>query len=86
MNEWLNKAPDTAQSGSATSPSIFLPSLGEDAIPGSAGKTLSALAQVATFCDSPNQQRGGNAKKRWLRQAISEDHSSDGPPVGRPGI
>lgn len=90
MNEWLNKAPETAQSGNATSPSIFLPNLNQmvedGAIPGSAGKTLSALAQVATFCDSPSQQRGGNAKKRWLRQAISEDHSSDGPPVGRPGI
>ncbi|KAL1494317.1 hypothetical protein ABEB36_009932 [Hypothenemus hampei] len=85
MNEWLNKAPDLVQPASSISPSSLLPHLVDD-VANSAGssKSLAALAQAATFCDSPSQQqRGGNAKKRWLRQAISEDQSTDSP-IGRP--
>ncbi|XP_066157225.1 microtubule-associated protein 1B isoform X1 [Euwallacea fornicatus] len=80
MNEWLNKTPDSAQSGSSISPSVFLPHLSQimdDAI-NAANRNMSST----NLSDSPSQ-RGGNAKKRWLRQAISEDHSSDCP-IGRP--
>lgn len=38
-------------------------------------KSLAALAQVASFCDTNLQHPRGSAKKRWLRQAISEDNS-----------
>lgn len=88
MNEWLNKTPDPVQPASSISPSSLIPHLSqhadESANSATSNKNLSALAQVASLCDTPTQQRGGNAKKRWLRQAISEDHSCDSP-VGRPG-
>lgn len=64
----------------------------------SPAKNLAALAQAASFCDAvggsgsgqtagnggTNVQPRGNAKKRWLRQAISEDHCDS--PVSRPGM
>ncbi|XP_030761841.1 uncharacterized protein LOC115886711 isoform X2 [Sitophilus oryzae] len=76
MNEWLNKAPESLQqSVSYVSP----PATAEEAsVYASNTKNLAALAQAASFCDSAPQTRGGNAKKRWLRQAISEDRSTDG--------
>lgn len=59
---------------------------------GTSNKSLATLVQAATLCDSPPQAGGGrnlgggqgagNAKKRWLRQAISEECDS---PCSRPG-
>ncbi|KAJ8938710.1 hypothetical protein NQ318_007998 [Aromia moschata] len=84
MNEWLNKVPEPIHSASSISPSSLTPHLSAnpefDA--GSAfyapTKNLTTLAQAVSYCDTNIQSRG-NAKKRWLRQAISEDHSCDSP-------
>lgn len=80
MNEWLNKGTDI-QPASSISPSSLNPHYSQTnesiyetnntafyAPP----KNLTALAQVATFCENTSQPKG-NAKKRWLRQAIIED-------------
>lgn len=89
MNEWLNKVPDPVQSASSISPTSLQPHVSNNTDLEATGfystpsKNLAALAQVASFCDSSVQPRG-NAKKRWLRQAISEDHSCDSP-SSRPG-
>lgn len=89
MNEWLNKVPEPIHSASSISPSSLTPHIGNnseyDSGTGfySPAKNLSTLAQAVNYCDSSIQPRG-NAKKRWLRQAISEDHSCDSP-ASRPG-
>lgn len=89
MNEWLNKVPDPIHSASSISPSSLTPHMGNsseyDTNSGfySPAKNLSTLAQAVNYCDS-NVQPRGSAKKRWLRQAISEDHSCDSP-TSRPG-
>lgn len=69
MNEWLNKSPEPQQSN-IEQPEFY-------------SKSLATLVQAASLCDSPPQsnQKGGNAKKRWLRQAISEECDS---PCSRP--
>jgi histone-lysine N-methyltransferase MLL5 len=88
MNEWLNKVPEPVHSASSISPSSLTPHINTstdyDSNVGfyTPGKSLVALAQVASFCDT-NVQPRGNAKKRWLRQAISEDQCDS--PSGRPG-
>ncbi|CAG9857408.1 unnamed protein product [Phyllotreta striolata] len=83
MNEWLNKTPEAVQAGDATGQfatgqqqqqahnnnPVELDSGG-----GFAAKNLS---QMMSYCEV--QQARGSAKKRWLRQAISEDHSCDSP-------
>lgn len=79
MNEWLNKTPDTLQAASSISPASLFPHLNQ-----MVDESTNPNKHLSGFGESPSQ-RGGNAKKRWLRQAISEDHSSDGP-IGRPGI
>jgi adenosine/AMP kinase len=87
MNEWLNKVPEPVHSASSISPSSLTPHINTstdyDSNVGfyTPGKSLVALAQVASFCDT-NVQPRGNAKKRWLRQAISEDQCDS--PSGRP--
>lgn len=70
MNEWLNKSPEPTQSN--TEQTEFY---------NSGSKSLATLVQAASLCDSPPQtnQKGGNAKKRWLRQAISEECDSPRP-------
>ncbi|XP_018575451.1 uncharacterized protein LOC108914194 isoform X2 [Anoplophora glabripennis] len=84
MNEWLNKVPEPIHSASSISPSSLTPHLSNssefDANSGfySPAKNLTTLAQAVNYCDS-NVQPRGSAKKRWLRQAISEDHSCDSP-------
>lgn len=86
MNEWLNKT--DIQSASAISPSSLTPHMhNSNEYDGAAGyytpaKNLNTLAQAANFCDSSLQPRG-SAKKRWLRQAISEDQCDS--PNSRPG-
>lgn len=78
MNEWLNKGTDIVQSASSISPSSLTPHItpisdydsNSNAGFYAPSKNLVALAQAATYCDTPSK---GNAKKRWLRQAISED-------------
>ncbi|XP_064211285.1 uncharacterized protein upSET isoform X2 [Tribolium castaneum] len=87
MNEWLNKVPEPVHSASSISPSSLTPHIntGTDYESNvgfyNPGKSLVALAQVASFCDT-NVQPRGSAKKRWLRQAISEDQCDS--PSGRP--
>lgn len=76
MNEWLNKVPDPVQSASSISPSSLIPHTNEEPGNCSTNKSAGPLTQ-GSFCETTPQQRGGNAKKRWLRQAISEDHSCD---------
>ncbi|CAH0554751.1 unnamed protein product [Brassicogethes aeneus] len=70
MNEWLNKETvgNDYDHGAAPSAASFY----------SPAKNLAALAQAATYCDV-NEAPRGSAKKRWLRQAISEDRSCDSP-------
>ncbi|CAG9822140.1 unnamed protein product [Phaedon cochleariae] len=78
MNEWLNKVPEPVQAASSTSPSFVSPVVGgtED---GACTPTKSAgLTQTPASCGADVQPRG-SAKKRWLRQAISEDHSCERP-------
>ncbi|XP_076266838.1 SET domain-containing protein upSET isoform X1 [Rhynchophorus ferrugineus] len=79
MNEWLNKVPESAAPVTSISPSPLATNAEDGTSYGSSNKNLAALAQAASFCDNMMQPRGGNAKKRWLRQAISEDHSNDSP-------
>lgn len=89
MNEWLNKVPDPVQPASSISPNSLTPhvmsnvDLELNSFYSTPTKNLAALAQAAAYCDVTIQPRG-NAKKRWLRQAISEDHSCDSP-SSRPG-
>ncbi|KAI4460800.1 upset isoform a [Holotrichia oblita] len=86
MNEWLNKGTDIVQSASSISPSSLTAHITptENIVYDSGfytpSKNLVALAQAATYCDSA--QPRGNAKKRWLRQAISEDQCDS--PSSRP--
>lgn len=88
MNEWLNKGTDVVQSASSISPSSLTAhitpteNIAYDTNTGfyTPSKNLVALAQAATYCDS--SQSRGNAKKRWLRQAISEDQCDS--PSSRP--
>ncbi|KRT80386.1 hypothetical protein AMK59_7379, partial [Oryctes borbonicus] len=86
MNEWLNKGTDIVQSASSISPSSLTAHITPtDNIVYDSGfytpsKNLVALAQAATYCNS--SQPRGNAKKRWLRQAISEDQCDS--PNSRP--
>lgn len=48
-------------------------------------QSLATLVQAANICSSSTvaHPTGGNAKKRWLRQAISEECDS---PNSRPGM
>ena len=78
MNEWLNKGTDLVQSASSISPSSLTAHIAQteslyDTSTGffTPSKNLVSIAQAATYCD-PTQSHG-SAKKRWLRQAISED-------------
>lgn len=79
MNEWLNKGTDI-QPASSISPSSLNPHYSQpennlyetNSAYYAPPKNLTALAQVATYCETPSQSKG-NAKKRWLRQAIIED-------------
>lgn len=93
MNEWLNKSPECVQSASSISPSSLTPHIAPppennfyESNPNSSfytpSKNLVSLVQAANFCEIPSQPHG-NAKKRWLRQAISEDQCDS--PTGRPG-
>lgn len=90
MNEWLNKGPEVVQSASQISPSSLTPHIsnsGEISFDGPPGfytptKNLVALAQAATFCGEGPSQPKSSAKKRWLRQAISEDQCDS--PCSRP--
>lgn len=92
MNEWLNKVPDPVQPASSISPNSLTPHVSNSnssdmdmsSFYTTPTKNLAALAQAAAYCDISLQPRG-SAKKRWLRQAISEDHSCDSP-SSRPGI
>nr|CAI5865072.1 unnamed protein product [Callosobruchus analis] len=89
MNEWLNKTPEPVQSASSISPSSLVPHINNNPDDATGfytpNKNLAALAHAATFCDSAPTR--GSAKKRWLRQAISEDHCDspssrpDSPPI-----
>nr|CAH7745442.1 unnamed protein product [Callosobruchus chinensis] len=89
MNEWLNKTPEPIQSASSISPSSLVPHINNNPDDATGfytpNKNLAALAHAATFCDSAPTR--GSAKKRWLRQAISEDHGDspssrpDSPPI-----
>ncbi|CAH1976738.1 unnamed protein product [Acanthoscelides obtectus] len=89
MNEWLNKTPEPVQSASSISPSSLMPHINNNSDDATGfytpNKNLAALAQAATYCD--NTPTRGSAKKRWLRQAISEDHCDspssrpDSPPI-----
>lgn len=95
MNEWLNKSPEPLPPASSVSPLPMHTSPVSDQVnpsndyyagPVASGKNLATLVQAASLCDSPPQTRGcerggGNAKKRWLRQAISEECDS---PCSRP--
>lgn len=88
MNEWLNKVPDPVQPASSISPNSLTPHVSSSTelemnFYMTPTKNLAALAQAAAYCDVNIQPRG-SAKKRWLRQAISEDHSCDSP-SSRPG-
>lgn len=89
MNEWLNKVPDPVQPASSISPNSLTPHVSSNSdleinnFYTTPTKNLVALAQAAAYCDISLQPRG-SAKKRWLRQAISEDHSCDSP-SSRPG-
>ncbi|XP_025831062.1 inactive histone-lysine N-methyltransferase 2E isoform X2 [Agrilus planipennis] len=89
MNEWLNKSPECIQSASSISPSSLTPHI---TTPPDCGfyenaasfygstKGLVAFSQAASYCD--NSQPHGNAKKRWLRQAISESPmGGESPPL-----
>ncbi|KAJ8931905.1 hypothetical protein NQ314_015174, partial [Rhamnusium bicolor] len=72
------------KSASSISPSSLTPHLsGNSEFEPNSGfytpaKNLATLAQAVSYCDTNIQPRG-SAKKRWLRQAISEDHSCDSP-------
>lgn len=73
MNEWLREAPEQSVEFSCTSKNLA---------------SLASLDNTANGnCDSSPQrvssQMSGSAKKRWLRQAISEECDSPGSP-GRP--
>ncbi|XP_050310082.1 inactive histone-lysine N-methyltransferase 2E-like isoform X2 [Anthonomus grandis grandis] len=88
MNEWLNKTPDPVQPAGSVLSSSLLPHLGlqggEES--SSNSKSSSSSTPVTPVGEGPSRRGAGNAgygKKRWLRQAISEDHSGDSP-VGRP--
>lgn len=91
MNEWLNKT--DIQSASAISPSSLTPHIHTsseyDTNTGfyTPAKNLSVISQgggTSGFCESPaTVQPSGSAKKRWLRQAISEDQCDS--PNSRPG-
>ncbi|KAF5298183.1 hypothetical protein FQA39_LY02607 [Lamprigera yunnana] len=91
MNEWINKSTECIQSASSISPSSLTPhivqvdnyyetSTSNNNFFGPT-KNLVALAQAANYCDLPAQPLV-NAKKRWLRQAISEDQCDS--PSSRP--
>ncbi|CAH1099752.1 unnamed protein product [Psylliodes chrysocephalus] len=79
MNEWLNKVPEPVQTASAISPTS-IGSHGSNSVDMDTSGMFASknLAQVMSYCDANIQPRG-SAKKRWLRQAISEDHSCDSP-------
>uniref|UniRef100_A0A1Y1NA62 SET domain-containing protein n=1 Tax=Photinus pyralis TaxID=7054 RepID=A0A1Y1NA62_PHOPY len=92
MNEWITKSTECIQSASSISPSSLTPHIVPVSTPETyyenatnnffgAAKNLVALAQAANYCDLPTQPLG-NAKKRWLRQAISEDQCDS--PSSRP--
>lgn len=92
MNEWLNKT--DIQSASAISPSSLTPHLHSgsefDTTTGfyTPVKSLSGMSSQSgpsVFCESPgaNVEPRSSAKKRWLRQAISEDQCDS--PNSRPG-
>lgn len=90
MNEWLNKT--DIQSASAISPSCLTSHMHSgseyDTNTGfyTPVKNLSAIPQSGPsgFCESQSTvQPRGSAKKRWLRQAISEDQCDS--PNSRPG-
>ncbi|XP_066992672.2 inactive histone-lysine N-methyltransferase 2E isoform X2 [Anabrus simplex] len=86
MNEWLNKSPDLPSN--STPSTILPPSSGStEGLEGFASydKSLATLVQAATrvgMNGSSSAQRSGSdpgvgsAKKRWLRQAISEECDS----------
>ncbi|KAF2902327.1 hypothetical protein ILUMI_03865, partial [Ignelater luminosus] len=91
MNEWLNKSPECVQSASSISPSSLTPHIApppennfyesnSNSSFYTPSKNLVSLAQAANYCEIPSQPHG-NAKKRWLRQAISEDQCDS--PTGR---
>lgn len=93
MNEWLKESPDPTSSQSQTSsPVISKPeeTPAGDFYSSAAAKSFATLVQaantVSNICDSPPQKdkknaASGSAKKRWLRQAISEECDS---PNSRP--
>ncbi|KAF5306980.1 hypothetical protein FQR65_LT07203 [Abscondita terminalis] len=90
MNEWIHKSTECVQSASSISPSSLTPHIVpvdnyyETASNNNffgPSKNLVALSQAANYCDLPTQPLG-NAKKRWLRQAISEDQCDS--PSSRP--
>lgn len=80
MNEWLNKSPEVVQPASSISPSSLTPhvsvSSNETTLYDNNGSGFFSSNNrnitVGHSCCETNQQKG-NAKKRWLRQAISED-------------
>ncbi|KAG5888094.1 hypothetical protein JTB14_021895 [Gonioctena quinquepunctata] len=76
MNEWLNKMPEPVQTASAMSPSSLTPQLGN--IEEMSSNVYTPMKSVSVPSDL-NLHPRGSAKKRWLRQAISEDHSCDSP-------
>lgn len=80
----LNKVPEPVQTASAISPTS-IGSHGSNSVDMDTSGMFASknLAQVMSYCDANIQPRG-SAKKRWLRQAISEDHSCDSP-SSRPG-
>lgn len=89
MNEWLNKGPEVLQPASSISPSSLTPHIPISTADNSSydnGNIYSSnnrnnsLTQ-SSFCEVIQQQKG-NAKKRWLRQAISEDQCDS--PTNRP--
>ncbi|CAG9760849.1 unnamed protein product [Ceutorhynchus assimilis] len=76
MNEWLNKTPDPVQLASTMSPVSLVPQSqqqGEE----TCVTNKNSSAPAASSGEPHPQQHGGNAKKRWLRQAISEDQTHD---------
>ncbi|XP_057663470.1 uncharacterized protein LOC130898292 isoform X1 [Diorhabda carinulata] len=81
MNEWLNKVPEPVQTASAISPTSLASQANSIDVESASG-VYGTSKNLISFCDNNIQPRG-SAKKRWLRQAISEDHSCDSA-SGRP--
>ncbi|XP_072385367.1 uncharacterized protein upSET isoform X3 [Diabrotica undecimpunctata] len=75
MNEWLNKVPEPVQTASAISPNSLVSPTNNMDVDSSSG-IYAASKNLMSFCEANIQPRG-SAKKRWLRQAIREDHSCD---------